>query len=80
MGCVNQEWLKRLPTPLISTHGQGSKSVAVIALAPGNKMPSFRLTTLQEVLPRELQRSFDGFGTAGHDVNPIQVARRCSDQ
>ena len=52
----------------------------MVALAPGNEMPTLRLADLDEILAGELQRRFDRFRATGNDVRMRHAGRRVRDQ
>ena len=72
-----REW--RAP-PRISADGERAERIAVVALPPRDEMPPLRLSDLDEVLPRELQRGLDRLGTAGNEIDVPDAGRRMRDE
>src|SRR5690606_22062806 len=62
--------------PGVAADRQRAQRVAVIALPARDEMPAGWLPDLDEILPRQLQRGFDGLRTARDEVDVIQIARR----
>src|SRR3546814_5649031 len=72
----HQQRQERLAAPSVAAYGQRPQRFAVITLPTRNKMTPRRLPRCNEVLPRQLKRRLDGFRSARHKINMIQIARR----
>lgn len=57
-GC-REQWRIRRATPGVAAGGERAKRVAVIALPPCDEVLPLRLSTLDEILPRELDAGLD---------------------
>ena len=52
----------------------------MIALTPCDQIAPLRLATLDEILPRQLQRRLDGFGAAADEERMAETFRRMRDK
>ncbi len=77
---VDQQRRELPPAPLVAADRQRAERIAVIAVAACDKARALRLTLLNEILPRELQRSFHRFRAAGHQISVRGAAGRRRDQ
>ena len=66
--------------PRVAADGQRTQRVAVIALPPGDEVPSVRLAALDEILSRQLERCLDAFRAAGYEVHVRHFARSMGDE
>src|SRR5690606_614719 len=58
-----------LPAPQVAADSQRSQSIAVIALPARDEMPALRLSALDEILARHLERRLDGLGATGNEID-----------
>ncbi len=77
---LDQKRSELLAPPFIAADGQRAKRVAVIALLSRDKMLPFRLTLLDEILPRKLERRLDRFRTAADKIDLTDTLWCVSDQ
>src|SRR5690606_16187581 len=68
------------PAVDIATGGQSAERVAVIALTPCNEVATLRLSDLEEVLTRELERRLVRHRAAGDEVDLLETCRGLRDQ
>ena len=68
------------PPGHVAARRQNAQRISVIALPARDEAAALRLPDLDEILPRQLQRGFPGFGPAGHDEGMGEPARRMPHQ
>src|SRR5205814_1837558 len=62
---LDQDRRELLAPPCIAADRQRTQGVAVIALAPGDKVAALAFATLHEILPRHFERRLDRLRPAG---------------
>ncbi len=67
-------------SPGVAAGRQGAERVAVIALPACDEARTIRLTDLEEVLPRQLERGFDRLRTAGYQIGIGEATRFIADE
>src|SRR3989442_7511305 len=60
----------------VTTHGKRAESAPVVALPAGDDASARRFAALDEILPRELNRSLGGFRAARSEVDAPASAKR----
>ena len=79
MGLDQQRPKLRAP-PFVAAGRERPQSVAVVALAPRNDMPTPRLALLDEILPRHFQRRLDRLRAAADEIDVAEPGRSVFDQ
>src|SRR5260221_6552044 len=64
----------------VTAQREGAERIAVITALAGNEKPALRLANFQEILPSQLERRFNSFGTPPDKKNLIDPGRRPADQ
>ncbi len=80
MVSLDEKRLELRAPPGISSGGERSQGVAVIALTPGDDATALRLADLDKILARHLERRFDRLRTAADEIDVIEPGRRVLDQ
>ena len=70
----------RLAPPGVAAGRQCAERVAVIALPPRDEALALRLSGLEKILPRDLDRGFDRFRAAADEIDVSEPARLVADQ
>ena len=77
---LDQERREGRTLPFVAAGRQRAQRIAVIALAPGDHVAALRLAALGEILPRHLERRFDRFRSAAHQVGVADAVGGVGDQ
>ena len=77
---VDQHRLELAAPENVAAGGKCAERIAVITLPARDDVFALRLIRFDEVLARELQRCFDGFGAAARQPHFRQLARRIAHQ
>src|SRR6516165_5249355 len=75
MAPLRHHWRIRGAARNIAADRHGPERAAVIALLPRNNAVAGRLFPLKEILPREFDRGFGGFGASGGKVNASAILK-----
>jgi len=73
---LDEERGEGLALPGAATDGESAECDAVIALPPCDQVFPLGLTDLNEILPRQLERSLDRLGAAADVEDVVQACRR----
>ena len=76
---IAQHWRKLRPPPAIAAGCQRTQRIAVIALPARDDLRLVGLAGFNKILSRQFKGGFHGFRPAGHEIDPVQIARcaRC---
>ena len=80
MVALEQHRRELLPAPCIAAHRQRTERVAMIALPARDEPGPLGLATLDEILPRHLERCFDRLRATRHEVDLRNTGRRAIDE
>ncbi len=69
---LDQQGLELGPPPGVAADRKRAQRVAVIALAPRDDMAALRLTDLDKILARHLERRLDRLRTAADQIDVAQ--------
>src|SRR3712207_7144789 len=72
--------IRRPPRSTLFPYTTLFRSVAVIGLAPRDHMAALRLSLVEEVLPRHLERRLHRFGAARCEIHALERRRRRSEE